>query len=148
MVSPRGACTADPGSCTPICHVMNAAMPALPSTEPTCRVALYTPEPAPARSPARLRVAVAASGDQMNAMPTPIRICGSTSRQIGVVGVISIDSQVRPMAMAEKPKPMTGIGWVRSTIRPTSGASTPLAIAVGAVSRADRIGDSPHTDCA
>ena len=36
------------------------------------------------------------------------------------------------MAMAEKPKPMTGIGWVRSTIRPTSGASTPLAIAVGA----------------
>src|SRR6185312_17427752 len=47
--------------------VMNAAMPALPSTEPTCRVALYTPEPAPAKCGGRLRVAVAASGDQMNA---------------------------------------------------------------------------------
>ena len=33
-------------------------------------------------------------------------------------------------------------------MRPTSGASTPLAIAVGAVSSAERIGESPHTDWA
>ena len=90
--------------------VMNAAMLALPSTEPTCRVALYTPEPAPATSEARLRVAVAANGDQMNAMPTPVAVSGNTIRQIGVVGVISTDSHVIAMASIEKPNPMIGRG--------------------------------------
>ncbi len=39
----------------------------------------------------------------------------------------------------------TGRGWTRSTILPTNGASTPLVIAIGAVSRAERVGDNPHT---
>ena len=73
---------------------------------------------------------------------------GSTSRQIGVVGVISIDSQVSAIANTEKPKPITGRGCDRSTILPTNGASTPVAIAIGAVSSAERVGDSPHTACA
>ncbi len=127
---------------------MNAAMPALPSTEPTCRVVLYTPEPAPARCGGRFRVAVAASGDQMNAMAAPIAVSGSTSRQIGVVGVISIDNQVSPIAISENPKPTTGRGWDRSTILPTSGANTPVAMAIGAVSSAARVGVNPHTACA
>src|SRR6478736_2058283 len=90
--------------------VMNAAMLALPSTETTWRVALYTPDPAPATSEARLRVAVAASGDQMNAMPTPTAVSGSTIRQIGVVGVISTDNHVNATAMRENPNPTIGRG--------------------------------------
>ncbi len=93
-------------------------------------------------------MAVAASGDQMNAMPIPIAVSGNTNRQIGVVGVISIDSQVSPIAMTENPKPTIGRGWARSTILPTSGASTPVATAIGAVSRAAPVGVSPHTDWA
>ena len=93
-------------------------------------------------------MAVAASGDQMNAMPMPIAVSGSTRRQIGVVGVISMDSHVIAIASTEKPKPITGRGCDRSTILPTNGASTPVAIAIGAVSSADRVGDSPHTACA
>ena len=84
----------------------------------------------------------------MNAMPTPIAVSGNTSRQIGVVGVISTDSQVSAIASTEKPKPMIGRGWDRSTILPTTGASTPVAIAIGAVSSAERVGDRPHTACA
>src|SRR6476469_7816497 len=90
--------------------VMNAAMLALPSTEPTWRVALYTPDPAPATSEARLRVAVAASGDQMNAMPTPVAVRGNAIRQIGVVAVISTDNHVNEMASIEKPNPTIGRG--------------------------------------
>ena len=75
-------------------------------------------------------------------------VSGSTSRQIGVVGVISIDSQVSPIAITEKPNPTTGRGCARSTILPTNGASTPVATAIGAVSRAERVGDSPQTACA
>ena len=55
-------------------------------------------------------VAVAASGDQMNAIPTPMRMNGSSSRQIGVVGSSSTDSQVNPIATAEKPNPTMGRG--------------------------------------
>ena len=84
----------------------------------------------------------------MNAMPTPIAAIGNTRRQIGVAGVISIESQVSEIASTEKPKPTIGRGWDRSTILPTNGASTPLAIAIGAISSADRVGDSPQTACA
>ena len=90
-------------------------------------------------------MAVAASGDQMNAMPTPMAMNGSTSRQIGVVGVISIDSQVSAIATVEKPKPTIGRGCARSTSLPTNGASTPVATAIGAVSSAALVEDSPHT---
>ena len=67
---------------------------------------------------------------------------------IGVVGVISMDSHVIAIASTENPKPITGRGCERSTIFPTNGASTPVAIAIGAVSSADRVGDNPHTACA
>src|SRR3954452_7219845 len=90
--------------------VMNAAMLALPNTEPTWRVALYTPDPAPATSDAKFRVAVAASGDQMNAMPTPVAVSGNAIRQIGVVAVISTDNHVNEMASIEKPNPTIGRG--------------------------------------
>ena len=53
-----------------------------------------------------------------------------------------------PIANTENPKPITGRGCDRSTILPTNGASTPVAIAIGAVSSADRVGDRPHTACA
>jgi hypothetical protein len=89
---------------------MNAAMLALPNTEPTWRVALYTPDPAPATSEARLRVAVAASGDQMKAMPIPVAVNGKAIRQIGVVAVISTDNHVSEMASIEKPNPTIGRG--------------------------------------
>ena len=126
---------------------MNAAMLALPSTEPTWRVALYTPDPAPARAGGRLRVAVAASGAQMSAIPTPIAANGSTSRHIGVVGVISIDNHVSATASVAKPNPTIGPGWERSTMRPTAGASRPVTTAVGAITSADLVGDNPHTAC-
>src|ERR1700744_996813 len=114
-----GSCKADAssavGACggisAPIRQVMKAAMPALPSTAPSCRIELYTAEPAPARSGGRFLVAVAVSGDQTNALPTPTTKNGSTSRQIGVSGVISNDNQVNPIASMEKPKPSTGRGW-------------------------------------
>ena len=83
--------------------------------------------------------------DQMNAIPTPMRTSGNTRRQIGVAGVISNDSQVSAMATAEKPNPMRGRGWDRLTSLPTKGASTPDITAIGAVSNADRVGESPHT---
>ena len=127
---------------------MNAAIIALPSTDPSCRVALYTPEPAPAMSGGSLRVAVAASGDQMNAIPTPSAMNGSTSRQTGVVGVISTDSQVNPIARVANPNPTTGTGCERSMIRPTHGASRPLVSAIGAVSTAEPVGLRPITCCA
>src|SRR5690606_5845692 len=106
------------------------------------------PDPAPDRCSGSCRVAVVASGDQMNAMPTPTATKGSTSRQIGVVGAISTASQVRPTATTENPKPTTGVGWDRSTIRPAIGASTPPATAIGAISSAEPVGDNPHTACA
>jgi hypothetical protein len=93
-------------------------------------------------------VAVAASGDQMNAIPMPMTVNGSTNRQIGVSGCISIDSQVSAIARPEKPAPTIGPGWVRSTRRPTNGASTPDATAIGAVSSAACVGVIPHTACA
>ena len=90
-------------------------------------------------------MAVAANGDQMNAMPTPISVSGTTSRQMGVVGVMSTASQVSPMASTENPNPITGRGCARSTILPTIGASTPVATAIGAVSSAARVGVRPQT---
>src|ERR1700722_5625985 len=128
-------------------HVMNAAMPALPSTAPSWRTELNTAELAPASCGGRLRVAVAVSGDHTNAIPTPTAVNGNTKRQIGVSGAISNDSHVKAIASTEKPKPSTGRGWYRSTILPTSGANTPLATAIGAISSAERVGDSPHTAC-
>src|SRR5271157_2245521 len=128
--------------------VMNAAMPALPSTAPSWRTELYTAELAPARCGGRLRVAVAVSGDHTNAIPTPTAKNGSASRQIGVSGDISKESQVSAVASTEKPRPSTGRGWYLSTIRPTNGANTPLATAIGAINRAERVGDNPQTACA
>jgi hypothetical protein len=64
--------------------------------------------------------AVAARGDQMNAIPTPSAANGNTSRQIGVDGVISIESQVSAIASTEKPKPTTGAGGIgRRSGRPS-----------------------------
>ena len=123
-------------------------MPALPITAPSWRIELYTAELAPARCGGRLRVAVAVSGDHTNAIPTPIAPNGKTSRQIGVPGDISNESHVNATASTEKPNPSTGRGWYLSTILPTNGESTPLAIAIGAISRAERVGDSPQTACA
>ena len=143
-----GGRAAAPGISALIRDVMNAAMPALPSTEPTCRVALYTPEPAPASCGGRLRVAVAANGAQMNAIPTPRNRNGSNSRQIGVAGAIAQDSHVTPIASTENPNPITALGWARSTILPTNGASAPDITAIGAVSNAERVGVSPLTTCA
>ncbi len=79
-VAPPDGCR---GISSVIRHVMNAAMPALPSTAPSWRTELYTAEPAPAKCGGRLRVAVAVSGDQTKAIPTPIAKNGNTSRQIG-----------------------------------------------------------------
>ena len=84
----------------------------------------------------------------MNAIPTPVTVNGSTIRQIGVVGVISMDSHVNEIATNEKPKPMTGRGCDLSTILPTNGASTPDAMAIGATISAERVGESPHTSWA
>src|ERR1700756_3632659 len=136
--SPRGEAPEGRGDGSPLIrHVITAAMLALPSTEPTCRVRLYTPDPAPASSGGRLRVAIAANGAQMNAMPTPIAANGSTSRQIGVTGVISNDNHVNEIASTAKPKPTTGRGWERSTMPPTTRASRPVATAVGAITSAE-----------
>ena len=90
---------------------------------------------------------MAANGDQMNAIPTPIAANGNTSRQIGVVGVISNDSHVNEIASTENPKPTIGRGRDRSTMCPTNGASTPVATAVGAITNADFVSDNPQTDC-
>ena len=91
----------------PPCHERGhagAAQAPRPVAAPSCTLA----ELAPARCGGRLRVAVAVSGDQTNAMPTPITVNGNTSRQIGVSGAISNESQVNPIASIEKPKPSTG----------------------------------------
>jgi hypothetical protein len=64
---------------------------------------------------------------------------------MGVVGVISPDSQVSAIANTENPKPITGRGCDRSTILPTSGANDPDITAIGAVSSAERVGVSPQT---
>ena len=95
-----------------------------------------------------MRVAVAASGDQMNAIPTPVTMSGNTRRQVGVVGVSSTDNHVKAIASAENPNPTMGRGCARSTILPTNGASAPEAIAIGATSSAAPVGDSPRTACA
>src|ERR1700733_13536689 len=84
----------------------------------------------------------------MNAIATPKTKNGRINSQIAADGVITIESQVRPIANAEKPKPTTDCGWARSTILPTNGASTPLVIAIGAVSSAEGVGDNPDTGCA
>jgi hypothetical protein len=84
----------------------------------------------------------------MNAIPVPIAANGSSSRQIGVLGVISTDSQANATASVANPKPMIGRGWDRSTSLPTNGASTPVATAIGAVNNAAPVGLSPHTVCA
>src|SRR5271166_5169061 len=136
------------GISAPMRDVMNAAMPALPSTAASWRIELYAAEPAPASCGGRLRVAVAVSGDHTNAIPTPTAKNGSASRQIGVYGDISKESQVSAVASTEKPRPSTGRGWYLSTIRPTNGANTPLATAIGAINRAERVGDNPQTACA
>ena len=91
---------------------------------------------------------MAVSGDQTNAIPTPITMNGNTSRQIGVVGVVSNESHVNAIASTEKPKPTTGCGWNLSTISPTIGASRPLTIAIGVSAEPRGLGDSPHTACA
>ena len=94
------------------------------------------------------RLGQAVSGDPMNAIPTPKLLSGNANRQTGVVALIAIDSQVNEMDTSAKPNPMTGRGCERSTIRPTTGANTPVATAIGAVSSAERVGDNPHPVCA
>ena len=84
----------------------------------------------------------------MNAIPMPIAINGSSNRQMGVLGLISKDSHSNATATTANPNPMMGRGCERSTIRPTNGASTPLATAIGPVSSAARVGVSPQTDWA
>ena len=93
-------------------------------------------------------MAVAASGDQMKAIATPTAVSDNARRQIGVVGVISNDNHVSPTANSANPKPTTGRGCDRSTSLPTNGASTPVATAIGAVSNAACVGESPQTDWA
>jgi len=61
---------------------------------------------------------------------------------------LAIGWTVSEIASAEKPNPSNGTGWVLSMIRPTTGASRPPMIATGAISSAERVGESPHTDCA
>src|SRR6516165_3480582 len=146
--SPAAALGSCRGISPAIRDVMNAAMAALPSTAPSWRIVLYTADPAPAKCGGRLRVAVAVNGDHTNAIPTPTAKNGKASRQMGVPGAISNASHVSAIASTEKPKPTTGPGWYLSAILPTNGASTPLAIAIGAINRAERIGDRPQTACA
>jgi hypothetical protein len=73
---------------------------------------------------------------------------GNNNRHIGVVEVISMVSHANEMVITANPNPTTERGCERSTIRPTKGANTAVATAIGAVSSAARVGDSPHADCA
>src|SRR5699024_6673374 len=120
-------------------------MPALPNTEPTCRVVLYTPEPAPACAIGRLRVAVVVSGDQTNPCPTPSIVSGASSVPTAVSGCITADNHTNPPQKHASPKPARLRGCARSASLPTNGARMPESPATGTINSAARSGDSPST---
>ena len=111
------------------------------------RVVLYTPAPAPALVIGRFRVAVAANGAQIPELPAPMSATGSRSCQIGVVGVAIIASQPMATALSSRAVATMYRGWIRSTCRPTMGASTPVRTAIGTVTTADSVGVRPATSC-
>ena len=127
--------------------MISAAIPALLSTPPTWRAVLHTADPAPARSSGSARVAVADNGSQVNAPATPTSVIGSANRHTGWSGSISTASHSNATTSRVNPNTTRGRGCARSTRRPTTGASTTVAIAVGAMSSAARSAVSPATSC-
>ena len=69
--------------------------------------------------------------------------CGNQGYKIRVnailPGVVETALISNLIASNENPNPMIGVGCRRSTMRPTNGASTPEATAIGAVSSAERV---------
>src|SRR5699024_10352642 len=76
-----------PGARIAIWRESTAARMAEPSTEPICRVVLYTPEPAPAEGRGKRRIAVTDRGDQRNEFANPNKARMITINPTDVVGV-------------------------------------------------------------
>src|SRR3954451_4183314 len=84
----------------------------------------------------------------MNPFATPSKAIGSSSSQIATSGSITWLSQNIDTEQHSSPNPAMNRGGVRSTSRPTDGASAPEMTAIGTSSSADLVGDSPRTACA
>src|SRR5690625_5925479 len=82
---------------------IRAAGAAEPSTDPTCRVVLYTPEPAPAAVRGSRRIAVTDNGDHRNAFPRPKSPRMTSSNHTGVVVESAIASHSNEPAAVNNP---------------------------------------------
>src|SRR5699024_9886211 len=134
-----------PGAAAWIRQFIRAARAAEPSTDPTCRVVLYTPDPAPAAVRGRRRIAVTDNGDHRNAFPTPNKPRVSRSNHIGVVPESAIASHSKDPAAVNNPNGASRRGATRSTRIPATGASAPERIAWGIMSIAACVGVNPRT---
>lgn len=66
-----------------------AATVAEPITEPTWRVVLYTPDPAPVFSIGRSRIVVVELGAHTNAFPSPCKAMGTNIHHTDVSGFMT-----------------------------------------------------------
>src|SRR5215217_8057055 len=80
----------------------------------------------------------------MNPFATPSNAIGSSNSQIATSGSITWLIQNSDTEQQSSPNPAMNRGGVRSTNRPTNGASAPEITAIGS-SSADFVGDSPRT---
>src|SRR3954463_8001296 len=84
----------------------------------------------------------------MKPLATPSSAIGSSSSQIATSGSITWLIQNIDTEQHSSPKPAMNRGGVRSTSRPTNGASAPEMTAIGTSSSAALVGVSPRTACA
>ena len=98
------------------------------------------PEPAPASWMGRLRLAVVASGPQMHAPVTPMKVIATHTATIDESGVIRRDRTKSVTAKPPSPSVGSTRGWMRSTSWPTGRASTIDAMACGAMRSAASVG--------
>ena len=118
-----------------------------PSTDAIWRVSLYTPEPAPARSGGRLRVADTDSGPQMQAFAVPRIIIGPTISHRLPSATIVGRIRTKPTTSNVKPSTANHFGSLRFRRAPTTGANAPDDRAIGAVISAASVGFRPSTCC-
>ena len=124
---------------------MSTAIAADPSTAPTWRLVLYTPEPAPASSVLSPNVVIDASGPHMQAFARPSTALGMSSSHTETPGRIMSRYMTSPAATSSSAKVVRRRGSRRSTYCPTGRARRTDSTAIGTSMSADWVGVRPST---
>ena len=129
------------------CACSTAPMTALPTTAPSWRIVLKTPDAAPVSRGVTSRIAIVVIGAKTQPIPRPASISGGTN----VCQLESGDASQkrRPVPVAKRTRPVMRkyLPPNRSTSRPEKGATTIETSDSGATVKPAESADIPSTDC-